>query len=527
MLYVVTFTSGDESTDPFGGSGEGYYDATLSANGSCGTLVTIPPTVSTTVANGIWFSEQESGQYMCCALQGNLSQEFFTEMSIQLSGEVFIDFFTTAANCIFSTTSLPGFSVWEFPAPVSFPFENGHNYPATFTTNNDPAAMNLFATATATNQIDLTWTDNTNSAIYYNLARDGDVIAQLANDVFSYDDTGLTPDTLYMYYITGVDSSNDAVYLSAYANATTESIPVPEPVLFLGALNGDQFFTANGDLNVGGNVFTYSAGTLTPCNTYTDITGETLNPNPITFNSDGYLTNEIWTIAGANVRVRIVDTSNNLLQDLDNIPGIPGYSSESDISVIDSIYSTDTSNAASANAVNWVYKVANASYSAANVLANTANTINTAQNTCSFYANGTLVLANSDLNFNNSATVNVSVTSNATINAANALNQTNVAFSVNIAGAINLTSSYANSSAFSQRVGSTLFQWGNFTCIDGTLTVHFSQPFSNAAQTSVTVTWAYTAPDAGYIQGGSVSQTSFNYTNGNSGECYYMAVGPA
>jgi hypothetical protein len=532
MLYVVNFTSGDESTDPFGGSGEGYYDATLSANGSCGTLITIPPTVATSNANGVWFSEQESGTYIVCALQGDLTQSFFSEMSIQLSGEVDVGFFSNAANCIFSTSSLPGFSVWEFPVSggLDFPFENGHNYPVTFTVtaNSLPNAMFLSAEAVSNSEIDLSWTDSNNSAYNYNLARDNVVIAHVANDIFSYADTGLSPDTTYMYAITGVDGSNNAVYLTAYANATTETNPVAQSVNYLSEYNSGPFLTANGDVNINGSIYTYFEGTLTPCNTYTDITGLTLNPNPIVVNTNGMLPNQIWVPVGQNVHIQMYDSVGNIIDDKDHIspvPYIPGGLNQ--VYVIDSIFSTDTANAASANAVNWVYKVANGAYGYANTVGNnTLNAVNTAANTCSFYANGILVLANSDLNFNNSASINCFVTSNASGNLAQTMNQVNVAFSVNIAGALNVTSQYATAN-FSQRVANTLFQWGNFTCVDGTVTVYFKQPFSNAAQTAVTVTWAYTSPDAGFVQSGSVTDTSFNYTNGNAGECYYHATGPA
>jgi len=47
-----------------------------------------------------------------------------------------------------------------------------------------------------------------------------------------------------------------------------------------------------------------------------------------------------------------------------------------------------------------------------------------AANTVSVYSNGALVLSNADLNFNNTATINVALTANGTT-------QANVAFSVN------------------------------------------------------------------------------------------------
>src|SRR6185437_415000 len=61
---------------------------------------------------------------------------------------------------------------------------------------------------------------------------------------------------------------------------------------------------------------------------------------------------------------------------------------------------------------------------------------NAAANTVATFANGTLVLADANLNFNNTSTVNVSVTANGT-------NQTNIAFSANSSA---IASSIANAS---------------------------------------------------------------------------------
>ena len=48
-----------------------------------------------------------------------------------------------------------------------------------------------------------------------------------------------------------------------------------------------QFFTANGAPLVGGLLYTYAAGTVTPQSTYTDSTGNTANTNPVVMNSRG------------------------------------------------------------------------------------------------------------------------------------------------------------------------------------------------------------------------------------------------
>lgn len=63
--------------------------------------------------------------------------------------------------------------------------------------------------------------------------------------------------------------------------------------------------------------------------------------------------------------------------------------------------------------------------------------INAASNTVATYANGNLILAAANLNFNNSATVNVSITANGT-------NQTNIAFSTNPISNVNVAYSGAS-----------------------------------------------------------------------------------
>jgi regulation of enolase protein 1 (concanavalin A-like superfamily) len=126
--------------------------------------------------------------------------------------------------------------------------------------------------------------------------------------------------------------------------------------------------------------------------------------------------------------------------------------------LVDSITSQDTSNAATANAVFWALNAADANASiAANtangaflkanagyVLANQAFVIgtqafinanlasiqaNAAANTVAVFANGTIVLADANLNFNNTSTVNVSASANGTT-------QSNVAFTVNSAAVL-------------------------------------------------------------------------------------------
>ena len=76
-----------------------------------------------------------------------------------------------------------------------------------------------------TSSIYLTWTDSQNTAVFYNLTRDGTLIQQFANTFFAYTDTGLSAETTYAYEITGVDGSNNAVYLLSLMHPQRQRLP--------------------------------------------------------------------------------------------------------------------------------------------------------------------------------------------------------------------------------------------------------------------------------------------------------------
>lgn len=307
------------------------------------------------------------------------------------------------------------------------------------------------------------------TAAAYNLARGNVVIAHLANNVFSLHDTGLTPNTTYHYSITGVDGSNNNIYTPALANGTTMSIPL---VSFLSALNGDQFFTANGALNIGGKIYTYSEGSLIACNTYTSVTGSTLNPNPLIINTNGVLNTEIWTQTGTNTRVRIMDSSNVLQQDLDNIPGVPFIPAGlTQVLVIDSIFSTDTANASSANSTNWVYKVANAAYGQANTDANAisnliANVAGLSTTTLKVLSGNVTINIGNTINFNNTAFANIAVTPFGN-------NAVNVAIFAN--GSVG-----SNTTNGSVTIGGTIIQWAFYSHTENGVLGPFTDDFPSA-----------------------------------------------
>jgi hypothetical protein len=72
----------------------------------------------------------------------------------------------------------------------------------------------------------------------------------------------------------------------------------------------------------GGKVYIYSAGTVTPINSYTDSTGVTLNANPIILNSAGRLPNSIWIASNTAHKMVLKDSTGNTLSTIDSMYGI-------------------------------------------------------------------------------------------------------------------------------------------------------------------------------------------------------------
>lgn len=86
---------------------------------------------------------------------------------------------------------------------------------------------------------------------------------------------------------------------------------------------GWQFFTNAGLVLNGGLLYTYTAGSTTPANTWTDPTQGTLNANPIVLDSNGRPTQEIWLASGTNnYKFVLKDSASNTLGTWDNITGI-------------------------------------------------------------------------------------------------------------------------------------------------------------------------------------------------------------
>ena len=86
--------------------------------------------------------------------------------------------------------------------------------------------------------------------------------------------------------------------------------------------NGFQFFSTTGIPLAGGFLYTYSAGTSTPAATYTTLTGNIANTNPIVLGTDGRPPQEIWLTSGSSYKFVLADSSNVVIQTYDNIYGI-------------------------------------------------------------------------------------------------------------------------------------------------------------------------------------------------------------
>ena len=85
---------------------------------------------------------------------------------------------------------------------------------------------------------------------------------------------------------------------------------------------GWQFFTNGGVPLNGGYLYIYAAGTTTPVTSYTTITGNIANTNPIQLDSSGRVANEIWLTGGSLYKFKLTDSTGALIWEKDNIPGI-------------------------------------------------------------------------------------------------------------------------------------------------------------------------------------------------------------
>lgn len=279
----------------------------------------------------------------------------------------------------------------------------------------------------------------------------------------------------------------------------------------------DTTLTANGALNIAGNVYCNLAGTTTPANTYTANGGATLNPNPLQVNSIGRLNDQIWQLQGVAIDATLVDVNGNLLDFQPNLLGIddPSFSSTQANNAFNAANAAYTQANTATTTATGAYQQANAARSAAN----------SAANTVAVFANGTIVLANANVNFNNTSTVNVSCTANGTL-------QTNVAFTVNLTG-IGATTSSASANGYAALTANTSLQWGSIAVSSAAAPIAVTFPIAfNSTCYSVIVNLTSNGSGQDYIpRPFNVSRTGFQiYYDAfggtfTSGTIYWQATG--
>lgn len=107
--------------------------------------------------------------------------------------------------------------------------ESGWSSTWTFTVK--PAApSNLSAQATSCNQVTLYWTDNSGNEEGYKIYRNGSYVGQVGMNATSYQDTGLSENTTYSYYVRAFRGSIESD-TSNTVNVTTPTCAPPQPDL--------------------------------------------------------------------------------------------------------------------------------------------------------------------------------------------------------------------------------------------------------------------------------------------------------
>ena len=152
----------------------------------------------------------------------------------------------------------------------------------TFDVTPPPQVTGLTASAVSGSQIDLTWTASSAQDLsYYNIYRDGILIATTVNTTFS--DTGLSSQTTYTYQVSAVDTSGNEGQLSSSASATTWDITAPGQVtgLSVGTVTDTQI-TLSWNANPEPDVASYNIyrdGTLIATVSTTSFTDSGLSPS--------------------------------------------------------------------------------------------------------------------------------------------------------------------------------------------------------------------------------------------------------
>ena len=272
-----------------------------------------------------------------------------------------------------------------------------------------------------------------------------------------------------------------------------------------------------------GNVWIYYALSTTLANSYIgNTTSSNLNPNPIQLTSASRLPNQIWLPQGQNTRLILMDANNETVWVEDMVLGV----SDPSIAQIQALNAY-----AQANLANNQAAVSNTFATGGLLTAQTAySTANFAANNTCVYQNGTLVLANANLNFNNTATVSVLAQANTQYKT------TNLAFSMSLTslGVIDLskaaTNGYCN---IASNVGMT-WNVAYYASNPGTVAITFPQAFlSKCWSVQIMMSSSGYGDYVPRIIAGSLSHTGFSYyfdgLNGSNwiagSGVYYVAVG--
>jgi hypothetical protein len=85
-----------------------------------------------------------------------------------------------------------------------------------------------------------------------------------------------------------------------------------------------RFFDNNNNPLVGGQLYTYQAGTTTPAATYADSTGNTANPNPVPLNARGECS--VWLSPNQSYKFVLCDSNGNVIWTQDQITTLPPVS---------------------------------------------------------------------------------------------------------------------------------------------------------------------------------------------------------
>ena len=88
--------------------------------------------------------------------------------------------------------------------------------------------------------------------------------------------------------------------------------------------NGQQFFDNNGQPLNGGLVYTYQAGSTTPLASYTTISGNIANTNPIVLDAAGRPPTDVWLTYGVFYKFVVKTSAAVTIGTYDNIYGIVG-----------------------------------------------------------------------------------------------------------------------------------------------------------------------------------------------------------